>query len=269
SPVFITGPDRNYFINPADLTLKMGKIRRLIRSEAPFRSNLPGENRQWMSNYGRKDALYRFLISGDAWLPLTIPFNKEKLNVFIPEERIGIQKNKEGGTKEEAFYKQLVYRLRDGFSFGVIAEMDGIEQGSGFVSFGAEKNPFKIEIKSCTDDFDKLVRFQENNAPEIVLTSDAFMPNYEEAFRKCSFIINRVVSFRFLRSTIQQNTKYYSSNPLTKDGVGIKRSTKFNLLEKGSVFLFDNTENMKFFANRLKDQHNFRQIGYNYYKEFK
>ena len=287
SPVFvIDGKNRTWFMNPADLVIRDGRIVQLQRAAAPFRSNLQSGGKEWMENFDAKKGLSRFLISGNDWRPLTQETNdKPGESVFVTEERIGIEKDKEkdkdkdkdkekekekkGATREEAFYKQKVVKMRPGFSFGLIAGLDGASPEDGVVGFGAEKSLFRITFEAFDREFHSLADIPHHNAPGLVLLSDAFLPGFDEAVKRCTFYINPLAPFRFLKTRVREGVNYYSSDPLKRSGGAMQRSQKYQLLQKGSVFFFRDEDAMQEFAGKLDQQVNFRQIGYNHYKTIK
>ena len=190
--------------------------------------------------------------------------------MLFRSERIGITKGKNGKAEDEAFYKQVVFQLRKGFSFGFLAEIDDktLTDEAGFVTMGAEKSPFKITFKKYDSLFEDNITLSTENTPKIVLLSDSYIS--EENYSKELFVfsITDTVSFRFLETKVVTGHKYYSSDPLEKKEM--KRSRKFNLFRRGSVFYFKDETQLTNFATILKDKEpNFYQIGYNHFKLLK
>ena len=77
-----------------------------------------------------------------------------------------------------------------------------------------------------------------------------------------------------MQTEVKEGNAYYSSNPLRKESKQITRSNKYNLIERGSVFFFNDNNRMEAFANKLKgnndtDMANFYKIGYNNFIEIK
>ena len=267
SEIFIIDKDnKKYYKNPKDIVIKDDKIEYLNREKAVFKTNLSNDM-QFMKNYIEKEGLSEFLYhSDDDFMAMDYDNDYDKKKnpkfpngIFIEKEQVGITKNTKGGTLENAFYKQVFYSLLDGYSFAFFAELeDDLQVEDGFVSMGAEKNPFKITFEKL-DKIEVIDISINKNNPKIVLLSDAYLSNYDK--NDFQFAISSTKTFRFLKTEVKQGNKYYSSNPLKKKE--IKRSDKYNLLEKGSVFYFKDNNQMDTFSNKLNSETNFIQIGYN------
>jgi CRISPR-associated protein Cmr3 len=273
SPVFImTDKQEFYFQNPKDMVLKDGEPKYLEKAETTFRSSLNDET-IFFPNYNEKDGLSSFLLnSEDKILPFDYDKKTAKEGVFIEQEKIGITKGKDGKTRDNAYFKQIVYKLRKGFSFGFIAEIDDDLNGyKDIISMGAEKSPSRISFTEPADEpVENKIELRNYNGPKIVLLSDACLTEYSE--NDFLFAISETKTFRFLKTVVQTGYKYYSSDPLKKGGGGNKgmsRSSKYNLLERGSVFFFNDEDQMNKFSYKLKAETNFYQIGYNHHKIIK
>ncbi len=280
SEIFIIDENNNCFYkNPKDIVIVKGNLKTLNKTEAPFKSNFKDEdNTLFFENYNEKHGLDNFLFhSFDKYMATQYDTAyQEKINkgiklipngIFIKKERVGITKNKKGGTQLKAFYKQIYYSLLNGYSFAFTADLDYDfnNKHSGYVSMGAEKNPFKITIQKFEDDTLNQVQIPDSNSPKIVLLSDAYLSNYDK--NDFQFAISTTKTFRFLNTVVKKGNKYYSSDPLDKDKNKITRSDKFNLLEKGSVFYFKDEEQMNDFSKKLNKEKNLIQIGYNQHKK--
>ena len=185
--------------------------------------------------------------------------------VFLEVERVGITKKKDGETDEKAFYKQVFYRLAKDYSFGIIAELEDMEEHSGIVSMGAEKSPFSISFEKYNEALENQLEI-EDSKHKIVLLSDAFISSYNKA--DFPFAIFNTKTFRFLKTEVKEITedkRYYSSDPIKSKK--ITRSKKYNLIEKGSVFYFKDETQMITFLDKLNSETNFTQIGYNQHKK--
>ncbi len=293
SPVFIvnSGNGKYYMPNQKDLILDDGIICSLEPRDKPgIRNNLSSNQNKiiFMERYKEKDGLSRFLISfdGEDHLLFTGEEADRKKCAFVEEERIGIKKGKDGKTEDKAFYKQVFLRLHEGLEFGCFVEInehcDVLNEGKT-VSMGAEKSIFRISFKECSDDFDALVKIQRNDISKIVLTSDAYIP--QDINIDSIFAISSSIPFRFLQTSVMGTKSYSSFEIINHNKSGDKpeeekpisskvmTSIRYNLIERGSVFFFDNEraiDNEKAidkFAKELKNQKNFRQIGYNHYSK--
>lgn len=186
--------------------------------------------------------------SGVKYMNLTtwalMPENK----IFIEDTRVGITKNHNGKSGEEGFFKQISYRLADGFSFAFEADVDFdlTSCNSEIVSLGADGSRFCL----CVEE--KKGEIQE--AKKVVLLSNSLLDRND--LLNVRFQITSAVPLRFLETTV--NTAKY--NILSGE---VKRSSKYYLYEKGSVFYFDSESAADEFLKKLESKEEFRQIGYN------
>lgn len=205
-----------------------------------------------------------------------------KDELFCPDTRIGIDRDFDGNTKEGAYYKQTFFRFgnapqidknrvklvmsQDGFSarfaFHAVIEDNVILSDNIHIKLGGDNSTFNLCIEDPIDFvYSSKVSKVASGISKVVLLSDAFI--LPDELDKCLFCMNKIVSFRFLSTTI--GVKNY-----TKFNTGeLKRSDKYNLHQKGSVYFFDNNESMNEFTKVLKSKKCFRQIGYNQYASFK
>lgn len=185
-------------------------------------------------------------------------------DIFIKDTRIGINKSYEGKTShdDKGYYKQISYRLRDGFSFAFVAEVDFdlSECQNVLVSLGADSSEFSLSASLIND------KYQTPHYPDgitlvegayrVILLSDSLLD--AEDVKKACFTISESIPFRFLKT----NVACENYNVL---GGKVKRSTKkYYLYEKGSVFYFENEDSANDFVKLVKGKDEFHQIGYNY-----
>jgi len=220
----------------------------------------------------------------------------EESDIFVPDIRIGIDRDYSGKTKENSLYKQVFYRfsneykcencetkIKQSFRFAFYADLDYIfsDEYNDLVSLGADNSKFILEAQKiddisidsendqCKDLFKKEITDPYQIKPnfncfgKIVLLSDAYIEN--EQVEKCCYSINDTVPFRFLISTIETENYYKFSGSIKL----ISRSVKLNLYQKGSVFYFENENNLDSFESKLNSNKRFYQIGYNYFKTIK
>lgn len=182
----------------------------------------------------------------------------EENDIYEEDVRIGIRRNENGKTDDNAFYKQIGYRLTEGFQFAFIVDTDEDLKSYGKqpVSVGADNSIFIFEA------------FEEVGEPKwptisdiisdmpwqrIVLLSDTYL---ESSDLECvKYAITTVKPFRFIKSTI---------NDVTYDMVHNlhQRSERYNLYAAGSVF-FVASENAAAFRECVESKMEFVQIGYN------
>jgi CRISPR-associated protein Cmr3 len=287
SPVFIRyenpcEPIRNYLILakdyswndsqhqliPLELQRDYGKTKAAgsrIRYYAP-----------WLLGYKSKNGLATVLVQGDGkrWHALEGGENP----IFVADERVGIRKprlKKRTRKEEDAYYRQKFFRLSKYFSFAFFAQLECDAQGrppvqSSLTQVGAERSLFKVRITPAngerfetvfgTETF--LLGRNQRNEYQVILTSDAFVKNESVLFDLIDFSIHSAVDFRYIETPTGAHVKYaqmsyqQSHNSLSKSG-------KYNLIERGSVFWFEEKNKQK-----VLDQLNiprFQQIGYNTY----
>lgn len=185
-------------------------------------------------------------------------------DIFIKDTRIGINKSYEGKTShdDKGYYKQISYRLRDGFSFAFVAEVDFdlSECQNVLVSLGADSSEFSLSASLIND------KYQTPHYPDgitlvegayrVILLSDSLL-DFEDIKKAC-FTISGSIPFRFLKT----NVACENYNVL---GGKIKRSEKkYYLYEKGSVFYFESEASANKFVELVEGKEEFHQIGYNY-----
>lgn len=185
-------------------------------------------------------------------------------DIFIKDTRIGINKSYEGKTShdDKGYYKQISYRLKDGFSFAFVAEVDFdlSECQNEIVSLGADGSEFSLSASLLSDEFqtphypDEIK--QVEGAYRVILLSDSLLDS--EDIKKACFNISESIPFRFLVTDV----KCENYNVL---GGKVKRSEKkYYLYEKGSVFYFESEASANEFVELVEGKEEFHQIGYNY-----
>jgi len=239
----------------------------------------------FLEGYNAKDGLLDLLVNKDLSIKKYYDFdeeNKEKPTngIFIKEQQVGIRKNYDGETKDEAFYIQTFLRFNKDFCFAFIVELD-LEydeknlntkfESSNLVIFGGEKCTFHMNVTDINSSL-SLEEYFESIAPiypkscadKLVLTSDAYVE--ENYLNQCQFAISETIPFRSLYTDVDVTTEWHgiSYHQEAKEAKEVKeviKSGRFNLLKKGSVLYGD--------KNMLKtvfDKNNFKKIGYNHYK---
>ena len=185
-------------------------------------------------------------------------------DIFIKDTRIGINKSYEGKTShdDKGYYKQISYRLIDGFSFAFVAEVDFdlSECQNEIVSLGADGSEFSLSASLISNKY-KTPHYPDGltlleGAYRVILLSDSLL-DYEDIKKAC-FNISESIPFRFLETDV----KCENYNVL---GGKVKRSEKkYYLYEKGSVFYFESEASANEFVELVEGKEEFHQIGYNY-----
>lgn len=219
-------------------------------------------------------------------------FNMKESEIYLEDNRIGIDKDYRGNSKLNAFYKQISYRLgnrseinADEIRFAFYVNIDDnidltqSQYVDTVVSIGGDNSQFilnaqvveneklsysesylKEYLETCKSNNPE--RYSEKSQDisgydcEIILLSDSYLSK-EEA-NHCMFSITDSVPFTFLKTTIRN--KNYSI--LSKE---VQRSDRYYLYQKGSVF-YCTIAQAKALKQALKKDC-FIKIGYNSYQE--
>jgi CRISPR-associated protein Cmr3 len=215
-----------------------------------------------------KEGLKYGYITGDRFL-------SEK-DLFKKDIRIGIDRDFNGKTKSEAYYKQIFYRFTketqekedQRLRFAFYAELDyTFKQDTYIVSLGGDNSTFILEWARD----EASLQLSGYNTPcqsdslpgKVVLLSDAYFT--ADALKYCRYYMSDVVPFRFLTSDVSSTKEYYS---FSGNNRLMRNNDKYNLYKRGSVFFFDTLAKMKQFTDALDAYQRFVQIGYNHYKQY-
>lgn len=303
SPVFITGPDGEYFVQSREYGFQLqedevsGEIKKelipLKLNKHKGKVNKSEHAIHYFEGFNSKTEIPNLLVNVRTGQMRHFEFTDELKNdsmngVFIPDEQVGIRipKNKqERNNNEDGFYKQIGYRMLPGFGFAFYAEVDkGTEDNfdSGLVRMGADQTWFQIEIKPTIDtDQSILNNFSKHNSSlvnnifldindfkkKVVLLSDCYIE--KSIYDMCPFASASTIPFRYLEVTTEtendSSDKKKKTFKLRGAGLDLTKSEKFrNLIKKGSV-LYVNSELEKLkIIEDLKLNKAFYQIGYNY-----
>ncbi len=225
-----------------------------------------------LQGYNAKDGFASLLVSskGDEFKHFLFDKNKSdsRNGIFNPEVRIGITKNREEASEDDAFYRQTFYRLLPNYCFAFFLQSEEkIEDG--VIHFGKEKIPFKMEsILSDSIGFHDLFTrntFLLNNAKrinQVILLSDCFCNN--SIYEVCNFSITETINFRNI-ITPNRTVNYGAlDDPHSGRNMFLKKSNKYTLLKRGSI-LYGNVEDI---ISKLNHP-NAKNIGFNQFITFK
>ncbi|GHU75953.1 CRISPR-associated protein Cmr3 [Bacteroidia bacterium] len=186
--------------------------------------------------------------------------------IFIEDRRIGIDRDVKTGIVEDgALYKQISYRLRNGYCFAFTAEIADnykFEQhNDSTVQIGGDNSNFLLNIEKIETGVDvkykkKYEKLNDNLSDfhKVTLTANTFLAKDEIDF---DFAIAEILPFKFLQTSVNTTNYYITSKEVTK-------SDKFELFANGSVFYFQSAEKMQKFKNSInKYEADFQKIGYN------
>lgn len=209
-------------------------------------------------NVGDSDV---YISSGKCVLKGNCCYAEDEL--FTKDTRIGIDKNYEGKSETNAFYKQISYRLKEGFCFAFEVEVDDdvdlskeLYKGQ-LVNLGADASSFVFDAEEMN-----LSENEKKVGLSVVLLSDAYISKNDMDTINIRFSINRIRPFRFLKTENQTNASYYRING---KGNVASRSERYELYQAGSVFYFEKDDDRNAFVEVLESRKDFNQIGYNKY----
>ena len=213
---------------------------------------------------------------------------------FTKDERIGIRKDYEGATNDDAFFCQRYYRFKNfkkvvedeegkvckqppvrvhDFCFATVLEIEGeIEHeklNGRIVYLGGERQPFLMEVSEEKKASDLTIKSSSLTSDEkhytVVLLSDAKIePNHLKGVK---FASTEVKDFACLLTHVGTR-KFYNKKKkreeqyLEKDETAL--SHQHELYARGSVFYFDTEDQANQFCEDLEKVPNFHTIGYNH-----
>lgn len=202
--------------------------------------------------------------------------NKADLNDihnFCKEQfQVGNKKNYTGGADDDAFFKQVFFKLVEGFSFGVFLETTeelGFEKE--IAAMGADQSLFSLEFENVTANgdtvFEKIGSENSNKTGQrTVLLSDAYVE--PKILEKCTFAIADTVDFRNIityeidMDGHEKTTDHYRMDFKNSKKNAARKSVKYNLLKRGSVIYNAAPNDIEALLNNVS----FNNIGYNYYE---
>lgn len=214
---------------------------------------------------------------------------------FTKDERIGIRKDYEGATNDDAFFRQRYYRFKNfkkvvedeegneckqppvrehDFCFAVLLEthrdIKHEELNKRIVYLGGERQPFLMDLMEVREETSKLTIESSTLTSDekhytVVLLSDAMIePEHLEGVK---FASTEVKDFACLLTHVGTR-KFYNKKKkreeqnLEKDETVL--SHQHELYARGSVFYFDTEEQADQFCEDLEKVPNFHTIGYNH-----
>lgn len=173
--------------------------------------------------------------------------------IFIPYEKVGIDKPKYGETSEDRFYKKESYLIKGDFVFAVIVQID-FDLKENIVFMGADNTKFEMKVQETTLEYREIFKeFYSKNPNTITLLSEAIVD--EEILNKCYFAINKTTNFRYIKTS----TSNYRFDK------GKSKSKLYSILTRGSVLFPKDFDSVK----KMLDKHNLQKIGLNIYLEYK
>lgn len=194
----------------------------------------------------------------DKWISKQYEVESEK--IFESKTQIGITKN--GG--DDAFYKQEVLRLKDGFKFAFYVEIDE-ELKSDFVYLGAQQSCFKMAVEEVKGDEDleslykracPNVSIDVKGIKRIVLLSNTYVEDLHKLQEMCLFMWSNSECFRNMEQC--ENGKLHSGAVRYN-----KQVMLYNFLTAGSVLYYQSKDEQS--IKNMLNKNYLQTIGYNYF----
>jgi len=205
--------------------------------------------------YTAKDGLIRRYISPNGKVVY------KESDIFKTDRRIGINRDIVTGTVEDNdFYKQVYYRLVEGFRFAFFAEFNdyALPADGQIVELGGDSSKFVLNYEKVNSDEitfkDDAITNVTTGISKVILLSDTLLDN-ETVNKTTVFSITEHLPLRFLQFETKADTTFSRTSKDDKSG-------RFSLFKRGSIFYFDNEEAQKEFKNNAKSVI-FDTIGYN------
>ena len=177
--------------------------------------------------------------------------------IFVEDISNGINRDiHTGKTENNALFKQVSYRMKEGFRFAFYAEVDLdklMDYNGQVVSVGADNSQFVIGIKNCEQQEEK-----EPRGNVVTLLSPAYLTKLD--LLSVRFAITETIPFRCMKTETNDVKSYNKRNQI------YEYSEKLSLYDTGSVFYFKTGSDALTFANKLKAHADFYQIGYNHFQ---
>lgn len=211
---------------------------------------------------------------------------------FTKDERIGIRKDYEGATNDDAFFCQRYYRFKNfkkvvedeeakvckqppvrvhDFCFATVLETENAiehEKLNGrIVYLGGERQPFLMEVSEETFklNIESSTLTSDEKHYTVVLLSDAMIES--KLLSEVRFASTEVKDFACLLTHVGTQ-KFYNKENKRQEQYLKKSATALSLQKelyaRGSVFYFDTKEQANQFCEDLEKVPNFHTIGYNH-----
>lgn len=237
SEVLLLKNNTPYFPAPFDTYADFGEINFLSESKIP---DLPGfsAKKHYSKNFTNGDDIIKYEC------------------IFKEVIQSGNKKDNKGDDDDDAYYKQQYYKLSENWSFGIELSADDdclVKINKPFyMKMGGENKIFKIEKLEGVS-FDRIAaikKFSHSKYIKVALTSDAFINS--DPYVNCLFAFTKTKYFRNLKSNVKTTEKYQNRS---KKEDCMYQSDLFELIESGSVFYFDSSQNASKFLNQIKNDY--------------
>lgn len=205
----------------------------------------------------------------------------------IPKREIIAQQGK-SSLNGPGLHKKNLWRMQKGWGFSVIVKFSNYVDLNKLKCYtlpmGSEKVVFSIKIEKNDNDFNTIFPsekfFYKENIPKprMVLLSDTYVTDSARTLIETG--VTNTVDFRHIKTVLKDEYAHskFSYGPLSsweseaaneqnhkqELSEGLYKSFKYTLLSRGSVLVFKNEEDLKKFAEQLKNTP-WYTIGYNHF----
>ncbi len=193
---------------------------------------------------------------------------------FTTHQQVGIKKNYQGNTDDDAFFKQTFVRLDTHFVFSFYLETSvELEEklSDDIVTIGGDQSLFRLEISAPVEKtlFDEIIAANKefiNSAGEqdefdIILLSDCKVSREIFEGKHLQHSINDIAEFRHLKT--KSNTQNFNAVNGTN---GLERTSKLEFLTRNSVLFVKGTAALQEVCKQIDSEPAYQAIGYNYYQ---
>jgi CRISPR-associated protein Cmr3 len=289
-PVFITGPDGEYFVQSREYGLqwhedevtgiKKQEIFPLKLQKRKGLNSFSGSSEKlcYFEGFNSKTEIPDLLVNASSGQMRYFDFkNDRKLDpmngIFVANEQVGIRippRDKQADL-DKGFYRQVGFTMLSGYCFAFYADIEKKTYNfkSGLVRMGADQSWFRIEIKEKTEEdttikdfptiYENLFHKVNNFSEKVVLLSDCIIQTTD--YNNIPFASIATAQFQYLKIVPVTETGAYKLNGA---GIGFDKSEFKTLVKKGSVLYVNSKEQKNKLIHDLKLNEPFYQIGYNY-----
>lgn len=195
-------------------------------------------------DFSAKEHYPKTFTKGDDIVKFSSIFNEVILS--------GNKKDNKGDDDDDAYYKQQFYRLCKDWSFGI--ELSSDEScivkfdNPVFMNMGGENKLFRIEkLHDVSLNRNAILhKYSHSRYVKIVLTSDTYIDG--DPYKHCLFAFSKTKPFRNLKSSVDKTLKYQNRS---KNSDSMQQSSLFELIESGSVFYFETSEEAGKFEQQI------------------
>jgi CRISPR type III-B/RAMP module-associated protein Cmr3 len=176
--------------------------------------------------------------------------------IFTPYHQVGIGLKEGKQVDEGKFYTKKSYVLEDGYSFGLLVEIneENLKESqklqNGTITIGADSSTFKVEVMDlpevlqCHTLIQSIQSKEEKQGTKVVLLSDAIFTQQKSSIHQNAYfqIVPYKVPFKMMQSKESKN----SHGQLIKEHKpSYSKSEEKLLIPKGSIYYFESPSKLE------------------------